>query len=225
VPTNPQTYGEAAVYFIALADRPDFRPADWKDQVVRWLQSDSPYLREFVLDHTPEPFPAAALALVPRLLAHEYVDLQIAACHVARKHPRAAYRAPLEKVLREAKEQYLLNAATAAGPPNGLTNDRILEIWLGRIGNDDLGGSALVRMLTMIVTNDEGQSQHRIPEATQAAMATRWTRFIDANRAKLRDGHRFRIGDPEITADLFPPGFQFHYQGTLWPAPASSNMN
>ena len=46
----------------------------------------------------------------------------------------------------------------------------------------------------MIVTNDEGQSQHRIPEATQAAVATRWTRFIDANRAKLRDGHRFRIG-------------------------------
>src|SRR5207253_2224643 len=101
----------------------------------------------------------------------------------------------------------------------------ILEIWLGRIGNNDLGGSALVRMLKMIVTNDEGSSERQIPEGTQTAVAARWKRFIDANRAKLRDGQRFRIGDPEISADLFPPGFQFYYQGKLWPAQPSSNVN
>src|SRR4029077_3441330 len=108
-----------------------------------------------------------------------------------------------------------------AGPPNGLTNDRIMEIWLGRIGNDDLGGSALVRMLKMIVTNDEGSALRQVPEALQAKVKARWKQFIDANREKLRDGHRFRIGDPEITADLFPTGFQFYYQGNLWPAPDS----
>lgn len=49
-------------------------------------------------------------------------------------------------------------------------------------------------------------------------MKTRWTRFISDNPEKLRQGHRFKLGDPEITPDLFPKGFQFYADGKPWPA-------
>ncbi len=219
VPTAPKTPGEAAVYFIALLERPDSRPADWPKQVVRWLQDDSPYLREFVLDHTPEPFPAAALDMLPQLMADEYIDLQIAACHVARTHPRPAYKEPLQTILLKGKEEHLLNAATKAGLANGLTNDRILEIWLNRLGGDDLAGKAVSRFLATILAADNCSSQQReLPETIRITFTARSKQFIEANREKLRDGHRFKIGDPEITEDLVPMGFGFHHQGKLWPA-------
>jgi beta-lactamase regulating signal transducer with metallopeptidase domain/HEAT repeat protein len=218
VPVAPETPGEAAVYFLALSTQKDFRPPGWQEQAVRWLKHDTPYLREFVLDHLPEPIPEAALKMLPELLTHHYVDLQIAACHTARKHPRPACRQPLLTILRTGKEEHLLNAATAAGPPNGITNDQILEIWLGRLGNDDLGGSGVVRLLLMTLGDDQGRAELQLSDPGRAATIARWGRFIEQNRQKLRRGQRFRIGDPEITPDLFPPGFQFYHKGQLWPA-------
>jgi HEAT repeat protein len=216
-PVPPQTAGEAAVFFLALASQKDFRPAGWQDQAVRWLKDETPYLREFVLDHLPEPVPAAVLDLLPQQLAHEYIDLQIAACHVARKHPRPAFRQPLLQILKTGKEEHLLNAATVAGPPNGLTNDRILEVLLGRLGNDDLGGKGVVRLLLLILDDNQGRAEFQLTDAVRTATVARWRRFLEQNRPRLRQGRRFRIGDPEITPDLFPPGFQFYHQGKLWP--------
>jgi beta-lactamase regulating signal transducer with metallopeptidase domain/HEAT repeat protein len=217
VPAPPQTPGEAAVYFIALADRKDFRPEGWQQQAVRWLKHETPYMREFVLEHLPEPVPAAALDLLPRLLADEYIDLQIAACHTARKHPRPAYRQPLLAILCTGKEEHLLNAATAAGPPNSIPNDQIMEAWLDRLSNDDLGGTAVVRLLVMVLGDNLGRAEFKLSDAVRTATVARWRQFIKQNRERLRRGPRFQIGDPEITPDLFPPGFQFHHQGKLWP--------
>jgi HEAT repeat protein len=216
-PVAPRTPGEAAVFFIALADRKDFRPPGWQGEAVRWLKDQTPYLREFALEHMPEPVPAAALDLLPGLLTDDYIDLQIAACHMARKHPRPAFRQPLLQVLHTGKEEHLLNAATAAGPPCGITNDQIMEVWLGRLGNDDLGGEGVVRLLLMVLDDNQGRSQHQLDDATRATTVARWRRFIEQNRPRLRRGQRFHIGDPEITPDLFPPGFQFHHKGQLWP--------
>jgi HEAT repeat protein len=217
VPPAPKTPGEAAVYFIAQSDRKDFRPPGWQEQAVRWLKHETPYVKEFVLEHLPEPVPAAVLDLLPRLLADEYIDLQIAACHTARRHPRPAFRQPLLTILRTGKEEHLLNAAAAAGPPNSVTNDQVMEIWLTRLGNDDLGGAGVVRLLLAVLDDNQGRGELKLTDAVRVATVARWQRFIEENRARLRRGQRFRIGDPEITPDLFPPGFQFYHKGKLWP--------
>jgi hypothetical protein len=88
-----------------------------------------------------------------------------------------------------------------------------MEIWLSRTGNDDLGGKAVVRLLLTILEDNQARSQDQLDPDVQAAMKTRWTRFINANRDKLRQGHRFKLGAPEITPDLFPKGFQFYFNG------------
>jgi hypothetical protein len=216
-PVAPETPGEAAVYFLALDAAKNDRPAGWQEQAVRWLKHDTPYLREFVLERLPEPIPEAALAMLPELLTHDYVDLQIAACHTAQKHARPACRQPLVAILRTGKEEHLLTAATAAAPPNGIANDQIMEIWLGRLSNDDLGGGGVVRLLLLVLDNDQGRSELKLSDAARAATLARWGRFIEQNRQRLRRGQRFHIGDPEVTPDLFPPGFQFYHKGRLWP--------
>ena len=218
VPTAPQTPGAAAVYLIAMQMRNDFRPADWPEQVTRWLKYETPYLREFVLEHMPEPIPEGALEMLPELLAHDYVDLQIAACHTAKKHPREACRKPILAILQTETEKNLLNAAASAGPANGITNDRIMEVWLDRMDNDEQNGKWVVRLLLTILEDNQARSQKKLdPEITKATKA-RWGRFIQEHREKLRKGHRFKLGDPEITADLFPPGFRFYFKGKPWPA-------
>ena len=219
-PENPATLGEMATYLIAMQRDETFRPTGWPEQVVRWLRCDTPYMKEFVLDHMPEPIPAAALELLPGLLADEYVDLQIAACKVAGKHPRETFKEPLLKILRtEPRGPFgiLLNVAAGASPANGIPQDRVMEIWTERLDPTDLGHNAVIRLLLSILEDNKAFTPKLAAEHVPQ-IRKRWLRFIDENREKLRAGHRFKIGDPEITPDLFFPGFQFHHEGKVWPS-------
>jgi hypothetical protein len=217
VPTNPETTGAAAVYLIAMQMRKDFRPADWPEQVIRWLKCDTPYMKEFVLDHLPQPIPEAVFQMLPELLADDYVDLQIAACHVAKEHPRETFEKPILTILQTETEQYLLNAAAGAGPPNGVANDRVMEIWLHRMQKDEENGRWVRRLLLTILEDNVASTAKKLDAAAIEATRVRWTRFIEEHREKLQAGHVFELGDPEITADLFPPGFRFYYKGEPWP--------
>lgn len=217
VPTDPQTSGDAAVYLIAMQMRDDFRPVDWPQKVLRWLRHETPYMREFVLEHMPEPIPEAALQMLPELLGDDYVDLQIAACHTAQNHPREAFRQPILAILQDETENYLLNAAAAAGPANGITNDLIMEIWIDRLDNNDLGAKAVVRLLLSILDDNVARTKKKLQPDEITKTKERWRRFIAEHREKLRKGHRFKLGDPEITSDLFTAGFQFYFEGKPWP--------
>jgi hypothetical protein len=174
-------------------------------------------MRELVLEYMPEPIPEAALEEIPRLLADDYIDLQIAACRVAQKHPRDAFRPPLLEILRSGKEEYLLNAATKAAEANGVTKDVVMEGWLARMDNADLGGKAVLRLLLSVLDDNRARTTDKLDPDVQAAAKARWERFIREKRETLRRGHRFKIGDPDITPDLFPRGFQFYFQGKPWP--------
>ena len=57
---------------------------------------------------------------LPAAMAHDYVDLQIAACHIAKTHPRPAYRQPLQTILDTAKHKYLRKYAVDAARANGI---------------------------------------------------------------------------------------------------------
>jgi hypothetical protein len=119
-PPKPAHPGEAAAFAIALRSQNDFRPQGWQAEVMKWLKAGPPYLAEFILDHLPEPIPDEVLDWIPAALASDYIDLAIAGCKIAEKHPRAAYKAPLQKLLKTATEQYLVQFSRAAAKANGL---------------------------------------------------------------------------------------------------------
>jgi hypothetical protein len=118
LPSHP---GEMAAFMIALRTQENFRPDGWKDEVMKWLNQGPPYLSELILDYLPEPIPGEVLDYLPTLLAADYVDLQIAACHVAEKHPRQDYREPLKRILATGKEKFLRKFAVDAAKANGLS--------------------------------------------------------------------------------------------------------
>ncbi len=120
VPNQPTRPGEAAAFAIALRQQDSFRPAGWQAELMKWLKSDSPYLAEVILNTLPTPIPADVLDYLPTALTHDYIDLQIAACEIARKNPRPAYREPLQKVLDTAKDEYLRKYAVDAARANGI---------------------------------------------------------------------------------------------------------
>ncbi|MFN0054476.1 MAG: M56 family metallopeptidase [Planctomycetales bacterium] len=127
-PVQPAHPGEAAVFAIALRVQDDFRPAAWPEAVMDWLQrsldQELPYLAELILDHLPQPMPQGllddVLKFIPQALAHSYIDLQIAACKLAEKHPQEAFREPLKTILESATEEHLIQFATAAAKANGV---------------------------------------------------------------------------------------------------------
>ncbi len=119
-PNQPTHPGEAAAFAIALRQQDSFRPAGWQAELMKWLKSDSPYLAEIILNTLPAPIPAEILDYLPTALAHEYIDLQIAACHVAQKNPRPAYREPIQRILDTAKDEYLRKYAVDAARANGI---------------------------------------------------------------------------------------------------------
>jgi beta-lactamase regulating signal transducer with metallopeptidase domain len=120
VPQKPAHPGEAAALAIAVRTQPDFRPVGWQDELMIWLKRDWPYLSELILDYFPEPIPNEMLEYLQAALADDYIDLQIAACHIAEKHPRAAYRDPLQRILDTARDTYLRKFAVDAARVNGL---------------------------------------------------------------------------------------------------------
>lgn len=218
VPMQPKTPGECAAYLLMLQKDKTFRPADWPQQGERMLDSDIPYMRELVLDFVPEPVPEAVLARMPQLLNDSYVDLQISACKMAKKHPRAEYKPPLLNILKSGKEKYLLNFATEAALANGIPIDEVMEIWVGRLGADDLGKDALIRLLLAAYDGSESSSQNTLTDAEVARAKSNWTEFIKKNRDKLRVGRKFKPADPEFEAKLFPEGFTFFFDNKPWPA-------
>jgi hypothetical protein len=119
-PAHPSHPGEAATFAIALQTQKDFRPAGWQAEVMKWLKAGPPYLAEVILGHLPEPIPDEVLDWIPQALASDYIDLAIAGCKIAEKHPRAAYKRPLQKLLDTATEQYLVKFSRAAAKANGL---------------------------------------------------------------------------------------------------------
>jgi hypothetical protein len=216
-PIPPTHRGEAAAFVIALRTQDGFRPPGWEDEIIRWARNDTPYLSELILQYTRSPVPERLLDMLPEMLGDQYVDLAIAACHIAKMNPRKTFREPIQQILEKGREKHLLNAAAAAGPPNGVTNDKIMEIWLSRMDNQDLGGEAVLRLLLTILEDNQNRSEKELSPQVATDTKARWQRFITEHRDKLSAGHQFKISDPEITPDLFPPGFQFYRDRIPWP--------
>jgi hypothetical protein len=173
---------------------------------------------------------------LPALLGDNYVDLQIAACHMAEKHPRKAFKEALAKILKTGKEPFLLNAATEAAEANGVTVEQMADIWLERMKPGDLGKNGLRRLMVAVLNCNKdyaygdlgvlGNSDVAGPQLTSEQLANAdslWRRFVERNRLALRQGRRFKPGDSELTTDMFPSGFTFYFDNKPWPpTPAES---
>lgn len=232
---SPQSPGECALYMTLMAKDAQFRPADWETRYAGFFKSDIPYLRELALKTLPTPVPPALIAQVSRLLKDRDVDVQIAACEVAQKVKGDTFKKDLQYVLANAKEQWLINAAS-----NALAqSDRVehLRILASKFDDPKLTDNTLFEFIPCIVKVDSWGSRSGLVASDDddkavagKRMKTLWLKFIKDNEASLRGGAMVKPGDPRITADYLPHSMALgQVNGKDWPPlkainPSSTNF-
>jgi len=215
-PKLPGTPGEAVIFLNALGTRESFRPADWEKTVAGLLRHDMPFVREMALNNIPVPLPPAVRKLMPALLLDADVDVQIAACLLAGKSKLLEFKEPALKVLATAREEWLLHRVENALLEMGARFESI-EVLVGRLDDREMTVRCLSRLADWVIADHStGASPAEKSFAADAAKAVkaRWQRFLQDHGKALRTGHRFPLGDPALTPDLFP-GFEFHARQKL----------
>jgi hypothetical protein len=138
------------------------------------------------------------------------VDVQIAACHVAEKVKAPEFRGPALKALGSAREHWLVGAAESAAHEMGLRFERV-EIWVSRLDEDGMAAECLDRLANLVIADLSGYghpSRDGLGADEGKACKQHWTKFLKEHGAELREGKRFKLGDPALTPELFPK-FQF----------------
>lgn len=214
VPPRPQTPGEADVYLVALAERPNGRPNGWDAECALLLDSSSAYVRARTLetlerlpDALPPPVTATLHRRLPALLTDADTDVQIPACRLALKLQWPKLRAPVLIALASAHTFPLTDHATNAAIALGARWEA-LSVWADRLADSDQRLDAL-GFLTQLVDVKHGYSgDSSMDAATAEALSARWRVFLEAHRAEIEAGRRYPADAPDVQA-LFPK-YQFY---------------
>ncbi len=230
VSENPQSPGECALYMTLISIDAKFRPADWQSRYLSFFKSDIPYLRELALQTVPTPLPAKFTPEVARLLKDPDVDVQIAACHLTEKLKSVSFKKDLAYVLSNAKEQWLINAAS-----NALAQlDRVecLRILASKFDDPKVMQACLLQFIPGIMPVASWGSRSGLASSGEdedmgvagKRMKILWLKFINDNEAFLRKGGLIKRGDPRITADYLPHNMSLGMlNGTEWPPLKANN--
>ena len=208
VPTDVRTPGRVVLYMLALGKHENFRPANWQDNTLALLKHPIPFVRAVVLENLPAMLSSAQLDTIATLIEDDYVPVQAAACNLAAKIKSEQFHECLLAVLQETKNTWLLRAAHDAATACGVTRDRLLEICVERLANDDLATTLFDLMIT-IVEREGGYGYSNVDWSMANDLKSKWKLLIEKNRDRIRKGPLFKIAEPPLTSDLFPPGFSF----------------
>jgi hypothetical protein len=223
VSENPQSPGECALYMTLFSKDAKFRPADWQKRYLGFFKNEIPYMRELALKTVPTPVPPTFISEIARLLKDPDVDVQIAACQLTEKVKEGTFKVDLRYVLANAKEQWLINAAS-----NALAKlDRVeyLRTLASKFDDPSLTQNALGQFIPGIVQVQSWGSRCGLVAGGDDDMAvagkrmkTLWLNFIKDNEAFLRGGGMVKAGDPRITADYLPHSMSLgQVNGKDWP--------
>jgi hypothetical protein len=223
-PGSAATPGEAAAFLVGLGVKGDFRPEGWHDRAVGLIGHPIPFLRELALRNVPLPLDDAAVAAVARAIKDKYAPVQGAACDLAAKAKARAFGPPAMDVLKVTFNDWVLRAAFQATGECGVENDRRLEVCVGRMNplTNDLNMLMLSLLIDGAIVHEGGYGSQGIEDWTSIlpGIQKAWLDCIASNRQALREGKRFPIAQPPVTAEMFPPGFRFHRAGKPdWPPP------
>ncbi len=216
VPIEPRTAGEAMVFARAIGLRKEFRRDGWEAQFAKALQHEQLCSRLVALENLPKPAPAGAVKLVADRLAETDRDLLVAACDAARRLDAPELREPVLAVVRRAKDDWLLWQADEAARALGARLES-MTILASRLDDSGIEVCCFNRLISGLVEGTSGSSL-TFSTGTGTALKPRWLRFLQINSDRIRAGKPFRIGEPELTKDIFPTGFTFHRKGQPdWP--------
>jgi hypothetical protein len=145
------------------------------------------------------------------------MGVQIATCKVAEKTKAVTARSAVLKVLRTVYEDWLLDAAYPAAVALGARFEA-LAIAIERLDEKGMAANSL-QQLSTVVQARPGSWGGSLDLGRARVLKRRWRAFLHGHSKELKAGRRFKIGDPALSAELFPREiFRFKRgDGTSWP--------
>jgi len=217
VTAEPKSPGEAVVFMMAFWYRKGFRPQGWEATCARLVRHEIAYVRQVVLALLPRPPAKRFVDLLPTFLADPDIDVRIQACRVARDTRSPALREPVLKIVASARDWVPLHVAMQAADKLGCRFEA-LEVLASRLDDPKAGSACLKELIPRVLQRSVPGVSRDFDAATGRTLKPRWTKFLQEHREALKAGQRFRVGGPELTPDLFPPGYRFDQEnGKPWP--------
>lgn len=204
-PAPPRSPGEMLLFAAAIGASKTFRPAGWEATYARLLRAEIPYVREAALVNLPLPPPDGLLDLVARLVEDKDVDVQIAACRVAKETKAPRLREPVLRVLASAREEWLFRAADNAAYVLASRWDR-MQVLLARLDEKGMTARCLGSLASEILAD---QSSRSLDEGSVRSCKGVWQQFLRDHEAELKAGRSYRLADRALPLEKLFPGFTF----------------
>lgn len=215
----PSSPGEIVFYVLTHNRSGVTRPPDYGQRAAGWLDHDIPYIHELVLLRTTPPYPAELLDRLPTALASTDVEARIAACRVAGRSREARFRDDILTVLRSARDRNLINVATNVAHDLEIPRDQRARVYVERLGDPEVAFHFWRPLRGMFMARSPGSGgSTTLDLAAAQTLQAAWRRFLRDHGKQLAPDRRFDVPSPEITADLFPPGYRLRLEdGTEFP--------
>lgn len=218
IPSNPVSAGEKLLFVSAMKTDKEFKPNGWEQKCEMLLQDPLPFLRAKTLESLPSPLPASLATHIPRLLEDNDIAVRCLACNIAATEKNPAWKASLLKSLVPEGDEWLLRSATEAALNLGARLE-CAEFWLKSMNSKKTAHESFLFVVRCVSgVSFSGGFNGNPSDEMLSVYKQRWTRFIDLHRDALKNGRQFALGDPELSADLIPPGFQCQRKNEApWP--------
>ena len=205
-------------YFASLIDKPPPRPSDWLRLLEVFGDNCRYPVREAAVRSIPQPVPAECYAFIKARLADKDLGVCRAACELAGKSGNRDFRKPLLEIIATENHEWLLREASNAMFALGGGYD-LLTTWADRLGDEhlyDLALDALQTVLEGLPGGSSGRTDLTRPERLE--LRRQWQEFLAAHADELRQGKKFKVGDPAITPALFGRARSWQLPGgKFWP--------
>jgi hypothetical protein len=215
---SPSGSGAIYAYFDHFMGAKGPRPEHWLKNLETLGRHHSWPVRQAALLSIPNPLPLECTPFVKMGLNDQDKGVCQVACGVAGKSGDKAFIPFLMEIVKTENDERLWIQACEALRSLGVDYE-LLEASAERLGDENLCRSAIENLKTVV---DAGDANHSIkPELSRGErleLRKQWQRFLAKNEDDLRNGKRFKIGDPALVPELFSPIYQFRPKdGPAWP--------
>ena len=211
---DPKTPGEAAVMLRSLVVRKDDRPKGWVEAAEGQLGHPIAYIRELALQSATVPLPAGYREKLPGLLRDRDLDVRIQACSLAARSEDKTLLADVLGVVRTESDDMALGTAYSAAQGLG-GGYEALEVVVSRLPDTNVMGECMGFLCDLTGGGGRSGTLNSIGEGVR--LKARWGKFLSEHEQEIREGRKFKLAEPPVTADLFPASMWFHVKGKVWP--------
>lgn len=205
-------------YFALLEEEPGPRPALWRRVVEVYSENAHFPTRLEAVNSFPSPLPADCVPLIKARLNDTDLGVIRAACATAGRSENPVFVPQLIEIITTENHPWLLREAANAAWQLG-AREELRNAWVERLPDETLSPIALSYLEHIFDGLPGGSSgPNDLTRKERIALREEWKRFLAQHADELREGKKFKLGDPALPRALFGRTRTWKLpDGSFWP--------